>query len=471
MSKVLGFFKKNRTLTIVIASVLVVVILIAIFNPGSGSTTGVVFPDVYTLTRMDLEKVVPATGSVESVTSRQVNVNTMNQVDEIYVKEGEYVEEDKLLALLDTTSVDRQISDLNVSINDMKKKISDAEAALTNAKNERKAVETIQQSNVNKTKLVFEAAKATYAAKEAAMQDAKRAWDADPTNTALQDAYEDAKNACEKEYTDVFAPAQAAYDAAVAKQTAEMAQQDALVKAAQGTLDALNESLKTLNTQMTSLQRTRSDCYIKAPIAGTITSIGVKVGGVPSSMSPMFLIEDLTKLQVKVQVPEYDVLSIKLGQDVTINSDADSKSSWTGKVTAISPVATDIEHNFTVTIEITSVLGSLTSGMSAKVNIICEKKQDVFAVPYDAVVTNSSGKKVIYAVELIESGDTKGTGKTNNAEMFDTENRREIVVETGMEADYYIEIISSSIHEGMYILSDPENRNASTGGSLFSFGA
>ena len=51
---------------------------------------------------------------------------------------------------------------------------------------------------------------------------------------------------------------------------------------------------------------------------------------------------------------------------------------------------------------------------------------------------------------------------------------REIVVQTGMESDYLIEIISDELHDGMQILNDPEGRNVSNanfGGMMVMGGA
>jgi len=45
-------------------------------------------------------------------------------------------------------------------------------------------------------------------------------------------------------------------------------------------------------------------------------------------------------------------------------------------------------------------------------------------------------------------------------------NGREIVVKTGMETDFFIEIISDELKEGMLILSDPMGRNVRVSGDM-----
>ena len=76
------------------------------------------------------------------------------------------------------------------------------------------------------------------------------------------------------------------------------------------------------------------------------------------------------------------------------------------------------------------------SGMTASVSIALEERRDTLAVPYDCVQTNASGDSVIY--------------------VDDNGQRKEVVVETGIETDYYIEVSSDEISEGMTVyLSTP----------------
>jgi multidrug efflux pump subunit AcrA (membrane-fusion protein) len=128
-------------------------------------------------------------------------------------------------------------------------------------------------------------------------------------------------------------------------------------------------------------------------------------------------------------------------------------------VKSISPKATDTNNNFSVVVRVTSPVGKLAIGMSAKINIVTQEKTNVFAVPYDAVTTNDEGKTVVYALkEDAASAPTAGEAGTPPAAMG-----TEIEVETGMETDYYIEISGKGLEEGILIFADPEGKNVSTG--------
>jgi multidrug efflux pump subunit AcrA (membrane-fusion protein) len=148
----------------------------------------------------------------------------------------------------------------------------------------------------------------------------------------------------------------------------------------------------------------------------------------------------------------------------------------------------DTNGNFEVNVTLTSPAGELRPGMTATIDIVTESKQNIFAVPIDAVVTRPDGKTGVYAYESSgggvpgrqvppatdgqdlsagngdgpisivvngSSGITSGNAGANYT-------RREIDVQTGMETDYYIEISGSGLTEGMLLLADPEGKNVVT---------
>ncbi len=78
----------------------------------------------------------------------------------------------------------------------------------------------------------------------------------------------------------------------------------------------------------------------------------------------------------------------------------------------------------------------LRMGLTAKCSIILEEVRDVYAVPYDAIQENSEGSTVVYVSEKTEKGYSS----------------KEILVEKGMESDYYVEISGDELRDGLQIL-------------------
>lgn len=316
--------------------------------------------------------------------------------------------------------------------------------------------------------------------------------------------------------------AQSTYDRAVETRDSAYTTDTKSIETAQQNYDdqAERDSAETLRDQLEDYLEQQADLSITAPIAGMVTEMSAKAGdsaggsGSASSASNslsgagtgatsgsgLFTIENVNRLEIPVSVAEYDAVGMKKGLSATVTSDALEDETWEATVTSVSPKASN--GYFTVTVEVSSPVGELAIGMSATVDIITQSRQDVYAVPYDAVVTNSAGQTVVYALESGGFGSGRPSGGTMDWENMpdgsfpeggfangeqpegmpegmpnleggtfgDTtgeassseENRIEIVVETGLETDYYIEISGEDLRDGLLIFNDPLGINATT---------
>ena len=79
---------------------------------------------------------------------------------------------------------------------------------------------------------------------------------------------------------------------------------------------------------------------IRAPIAGTVLQVSVRVGetAMPSAAQPLLVIGDLSKLRVRAELDDSDVGEIKVGQPVVVRAAAFPGREFAGKVTAIAPI-------------------------------------------------------------------------------------------------------------------------------------
>ncbi|MDR1801169.1 MAG: efflux RND transporter periplasmic adaptor subunit [Lachnospiraceae bacterium] len=362
--------------------------------------------------------------------------------------------------------------------------------------------------------------------------------------------------------TEKVSQAQSAYDKAVQTRDSTYESDGRNITSAQQSYDdaVAKDSAESLKTQLEEYEKQLEDLEIYAPQGGTITSMTAKLGETPgggstggtTGASALFTIEDLDRLEIPVSVAEYDSIGIVNGMEATVTSNAFEDEQWDAKVTSVSPTATD--GNFTVIVEITSDLGGLKAGMSTTVDIIKDSRQDVYAVPYDAVVTNAAGESVVYAITIggastanqsqsgdgtsenttyaqgdmpqrgnsertsytsgdmpegqsgggatfvsgdgsegpsFSSGDEGGAtggptfssgdmpeGATGGRGTFGGANAgtsgdstqiayttQEIVVETGLETDYYIEISGDGLRDGLLIMNDPLGTSTSSGTS------
>ncbi len=209
-------------------------------------------------------------------------------------------------------------------------------------------------------------------------------------------------------------------------------------KNALSAFEKAEESLENANTsdELEELYEKYNNCTITANASGTITQVNTQVGSVASGT--IAVIQDTENLKIATSFREYDVQNLEIGMECIITSDANDKQ-MTGYVSQISPVASSggmgasSDVSFAGEITINGTDHGLLIGMNAAAEIIITQVSDAYVVPYDAVGTDENGEKVVYV---------------KNGEEFTP-----VVVQTGMETDYYIEITSPNLMEGMVIRS------------------
>lgn len=159
--------------------------------------------------------------------------------------------------------------------------------------------------------------------------------------------------------------------------------------------------------------RTQLDyTIIKAPRAGVILKKYVEEGTIITSGRSSFAgtgqgtsivqLGDLSRMFVLASVDETDVANVETGQNVDITLDAYPDEIFEGIITRIDP-QTVVEQNVTtvpVTVEITDADARLKPGMNATCDFIVERRENVLAVPTEAV-RDQSGK---YMVTLMKNG-------------------------------------------------------------------
>ncbi|HEX7117599.1 MAG TPA: efflux RND transporter periplasmic adaptor subunit [Longimicrobiales bacterium] len=138
-----------------------------------------------------------------------------------------------------------------------------------------------------------------------------------------------------------------------------------------------------------------SDVTIRAPLAGTIIQESVEVGQIIQSASQnisggttLFLMADLSEMQVRTLVDETDIGRIRAGLPARVSVEAYPDRTFIGRVLKIEPQAV-VEQNvtmFPVLVRLDNREGLLKPGMNAEVQIEIARRADVVAVPNAAVV-------------------------------------------------------------------------------------
>ena len=98
---------------------------------------------------------------------------------------------------------------------------------------------------------------------------------------------------------------------------------------------ALQASRRAAVGQLAEVRANLAECQIIAPTDGTILSRPVETGDVVGPGSPVFSMVDMSRLYVKVYIPEPDIPKLKLGDPADISVDAFPHRSFPARVSKI----------------------------------------------------------------------------------------------------------------------------------------
>jgi RND family efflux transporter MFP subunit len=136
-------------------------------------------------------------------------------------------------------------------------------------------------------------------------------------------------------------------------------------------VDAARAAVKIAEAGLEQAQLNWANTHLFSPIAGTIIDIFPNQGEVVSPGAPVFLIADLTSLQIQTSdMNEVDVAKIDIGSSAEVVFDALPDTAVNGKVVDISLRNEQVAGvYYTVTIELEDIPDGLLWGMSAFVKI------------------------------------------------------------------------------------------------------
>jgi len=257
----------------------------------------------------------------------------------------------------------------------------------------------------------------------------------------------------------------------IAKGMASQADLDAATAAGELYSGQLEQAVAQEKQARENLSKTR----IAAPMTGTVSRLNKEVGeltlGSQFQEDIIMVVADLTKMEVKAQVDENDIVGVKVGDSAGVQIDAFPDTTFRGRVAEISQsaatagagatVSADQGKNFDVKVAIIDTIKGIRPGMSATVDIATDHRDSVVAVSLQCVAVRD--KKKGKAVELKEKEQPKssrelaaqarqGTQDTSKTVEKTTVEEGVFVlggdtavwkpVRTGLSSDRYIEIVS-----------------------------
>lgn len=181
----------------------------------------------------------------------------------------------------------------------------------------------------------------------------------------------------------------------------EVADREYELRLLQGDQQNLESSLiqQRSNIEVSNLELSRT--RLTAPFNGVVVRISAKEGETIGSSSPVCRLIDESELIIKAAIDEVDALSLKIGQEAKIHVSALPNETFSGSLNRISPVVTssgDQNRTVEVWVKFTKTDSKIKVGMSADVDIITNRLQDVIYLPIHAVMGDEKTEKYVYVL-------------------------------------------------------------------------
>jgi RND family efflux transporter MFP subunit len=147
----------------------------------------------------------------------------------------------------------------------------------------------------------------------------------------------------------------------------------------------LKLALASANANYIGAKRDLDNAKVRSPQAGVITKTSVSVGSMLAPGAPVAYVVDTTNLKMTIQVGERDILKIKNGMRVAVDSDLYTGAPFSGVVSGVSPKG-DSALSFPVEIKLSAMASKpLYDGMSAKARVNLGSRS-ILAIPRSSIV-------------------------------------------------------------------------------------
>lgn len=180
----------------------------------------------------------------------------------------------------------------------------------------------------------------------------------------------------------------------------------------------LTQAEIAVKTAQMNVEKTK----IKAPFSGIITDIQVSPQEHITAGRDLFVLVNISRIQVHATVLESEIGKMKEGREVILRFSAYPNKTFNGKVKSISPIVNPEDKTCKVVIDVANPEEEIKPGMHAEVEIAAEIYNDRLLVPQEAVL-DRGGRKLAFVVE-------EGLAKWR-------------YVQVGLENDEFAEILPS----------------------------
>lgn len=372
--------------------------LFVVVKVKGGGSDGAMMVSAASLAKGDVEEVLSISGPISGTDSAEVVSRLHAEIVEILVKEGDKVKAGQVLARLDPA--------------DVQKEVEIAQNAYDLAVAERNEAQIQAETGYAKARQDEQAAKRDYDRKAMLFAGG------DVSQMELETA------------RDVLAEA--------SRQVSTFTLRDGKAVAS----ESYDLRIRNAEFELEKKKKELEEVEVTSPIDGTVVRVNSRVGRFADTVDddrPLFSIDNLEKLEMKINVSEYSIGKVKVGQKAEISADILGGETEEGVITSISPTGEEkgggsTERVIPTTIQIQNSDTRLIAGITARAQIVLNESKDTWVVPMGALM-EKEGQTFLASVE-------------NNVVKM-------IPVETGVESDVEVEVKGEGLTEETTYITSP----------------
>lgn len=152
----------------------------------------------------------------------------------------------------------------------------------------------------------------------------------------------------------------------------------------------LNQQADISNKNLQISKNINSEFIIRSKINGKVYKVLKEVGEMVNMQTPVALIGDADSFLLTLQVDEYDISKVKLGQKVLVTMDSYKGNVYEAQVSKIYPIMDERSRSFQLEAIFIKRPPELYPNLTCEANIIIEVKNSVITIPRNYLLDDNS---------------------------------------------------------------------------------
>lgn len=407
-------------------------------NAGSAGKGPVFSVNAAEIKKDDISSSISANGTVAEVEKSEVYLDTPVKVTKLLIKQNDVVKKGQKLAEFDLEALNMELEQQRLQMKTQelmlkKLKLTDTTVSVASSQNSVKVAENSVASAQRTYDLALKERDDTKALYD--MGDKSKS-ELDRAENALKDAEAALKNAklSLESQKEAFNSTNKTNNQNTSSKQIDIESQQVAIQTTQLAIKQLESKVKKCQEAM------------YAAMDGIASKVNVTEGSFTPNGQPVFTVVNPDKLEVMLNINEYNAKIIKPGQSVDITGDSiPEKDKITGKVKTVSPVANtnmnssgSQETVIQVVVSIDSANEAIKPGITVNCDIKTVDMKDVLTLQLDMLIPDKDGNNFVYVISE------------------DKQTMKKVAVELGTTSDMKAELKTGDIKEGDLVVMNPK---------------